>query len=100
MMLTELSGIGPSILMVQTAENRGRNNPSSLGYCFDLALGWQFPLKFDREYRVSFANNRSEQKLLCCNAFISVMKATELWNCDNLPHVQRLSRERALLGEA
>jgi hypothetical protein len=49
---------------------------------------------------VSFANNRSEQKWLCCNAFISVMKATELWNCDNLSNLQRLSRERTLLGEA
>src|SRR3954453_2979669 len=28
------------------------------------------------------------------------MKATELWNCDNLSHAQRLSRERTLLGEA
>jgi hypothetical protein len=49
---------------------------------------------------LSFANNRSEQKLLCCNAFISVMKATELWNCDNLSNAQRLSRKRTLLGEA
>jgi hypothetical protein len=39
-------------------------------------------------------HNRSEQKLLCCNAFISVMKATELWNCDNLSNAQRLSRQR------
>jgi hypothetical protein len=33
---------------------------------------------------LSLANNSSAQKLLCCNAFISVMKAAELWNCDNL----------------
>jgi hypothetical protein len=49
---------------------------------------------------VSFANNRSEQQLLCCNAFISVMKAAKLWNCDNLSNAHRLSRERTLLGEA
>jgi hypothetical protein len=49
---------------------------------------------------VSLANNRSAQKLLCCNAFISVMKAAELWNCDNLSNLQRLSRKRTLLIEA
>jgi len=43
-MLTNSGGIGPSILVVQTAENRLRNDPSSLGYCFDLAVRWQFPL--------------------------------------------------------
>lgn len=40
------------------------------------------------------------QRLLCCNAFISVMKAAELWNCDNLSNLQRLSRARTLLVEA
>jgi RNA polymerase sigma factor (sigma-70 family) len=48
----------------------------------------------------SLANNSSAQKLLCCNAFISVMKATELWNCDNLSNLQRLSRRRTLFTEA
>src|SRR4051812_3834730 len=37
----------------------------------------------------SFANNRSGQKLLCRNTFISVMKSAELWNCDNLSTLQR-----------
>ena len=36
---------------------------------------------------VSLANYRSAQKLLCCNTFISVMKTTELWNCDNLSYL-------------
>jgi hypothetical protein len=49
---------------------------------------------------LSFANNRSEQQLLCCNAFISVMKTAELWNCDNLSNTHRFSMERTLLGEA
>jgi hypothetical protein len=31
---------------------------------------------------------------------ITVMKATELWNCDNLSNLQHLSRKRTLLGEA
>ena len=48
---------------------------------------------------VLFANNRSGQKLLCCHAFISVMKTTELWNCDNLSNAQCLSRERTLFAE-
>jgi hypothetical protein len=47
-----------------------------------------------------FANNRSGSKLLCRNAFISVMKTTELWNSDNLSNLQHLSRERTLLAEA
>ena len=51
-------------------------------------------------FYVSFANNRSGQKLLCCNTFISVMETTELWNCDNLSNPQCLSRERTLLAEA
>jgi hypothetical protein len=49
---------------------------------------------------VSLANNSSEQKWLCCNAFISVMKAAELWNCDNLSNLQRLSRKWTLFTEA
>src|SRR3954471_20522708 len=49
---------------------------------------------------VSFANNRSGQKLLCRNTFISVMKSAELWNCDNLSKLQRLPRKRTLLSEA
>src|SRR3982751_4260643 len=49
---------------------------------------------------VSFANNRSGQKLLCRNTFISVMKPAELWNCDNLSTLQRLPRKRTLLSEA
>jgi hypothetical protein len=49
---------------------------------------------------LSLADNQSAQKLLCRNAFISVMKAAELWNCDNLLNLQRLSRKRTLLTEA
>lgn len=49
--------------------------------------------------RLCFANNRSGSRLLCRNAFISVMKTTELWNCDNLSNFQRLSREWTLLAE-
>jgi hypothetical protein len=49
---------------------------------------------------LSFANNRSEQKWLGCNAFISVMKSAELWNCDNLSNLRRLSRKRTLLTKA
>jgi hypothetical protein len=49
---------------------------------------------------LSLANNRSVQKLLCCNTFISVMKTAGLWNCDNLSNLQRLSRARTLLAEA
>jgi hypothetical protein len=40
------------------------------------------------------------QKLLCCNAFISVVKAAELWNCDNLSERQHLSSRRTLLAKA
>jgi len=50
--------------------------------------------------RLSFANNRSRQKLLCCNAFVSVMKATKLRKCDNLSHLQHLSGKRTLFAEA
>jgi predicted nucleic acid-binding protein len=49
---------------------------------------------------LSFANNRSGQKLLCRNTFIAVMESAELWNGDNLSKLQRLSRERTLLIEA
>src|SRR5437868_8571243 len=40
------------------------------------------------------------RKLLCCSTFIAVMKTAELWNCDNLSHLQHLSGERTLLVEA
>ena len=49
---------------------------------------------------VSFANNRSGQKLLCRNTFIAVMESADLWNGDNLSKLQRLSRKRTLLIEA
>ena len=48
----------------------------------------------------SFANNRSGQRLLCRSTFITVMEAAELWNCDNLSNLQRLSRKRTLLVQA
>jgi hypothetical protein len=49
---------------------------------------------------LSFANNRSGQKLLCCHALISVMKTTELWNCDNpagRPSSQRFLKYETLM---
>jgi hypothetical protein len=49
---------------------------------------------------LSFANNRSRQKLLCRNTFIPVMEAAKLWNGDNLSYVQHLSRKRTLLAQA
>ena len=49
---------------------------------------------------LSFANNRSGYKLLCCSTFIPVMEAAELWNCDDLSNAQHLSRKRTLLSEA
>src|SRR5438105_3645569 len=49
---------------------------------------------------LSFATNRSGQKVLCRNTFISVMKSAELWNCDNLSKLERLPRKRTLLSEA
>ena len=45
------------------------------------------------------ANNGSAQNLLCCNAFIAVMKSAELWNCNNLSNLQRLPRKRTLLAK-
>ncbi len=60
----------------------------------------QASLRAQLTVSLSLANNRSAQKLLCCNAFISVMKAAELWNCDDLSNLQRLSRKRTLLIEA
>jgi hypothetical protein len=36
---------------------------------------------------LSFAKNRSGQKLLCRSTFIPVMEAAELWNGDNLSHI-------------
>jgi hypothetical protein len=47
-----------------------------------------------------FANNRSGYKLLCCNAFITVVESAELWNCNDLSVAQRLSRKRTLFIEA
>ena len=32
---------------------------------------------------LSFVNNPSAQKLLRGDAFVSVVKTAELWNCDN-----------------
>ena len=49
---------------------------------------------------LSFANNRSGQKLLCRSTFIPVMEAAELWNGDNLSNIQHLSRKRTLLAQA
>ena len=48
----------------------------------------------------SFANNRSGYKLLCCNAFITVVESAELWNGNDLSVAQRLSRKRTLFIEA
>jgi hypothetical protein len=50
--------------------------------------------------RLSFANNGSAYKLLCSNAFISVVESAELWNCNDLSVAQRLSRKRTLFAEA
>jgi hypothetical protein len=61
-------------------------------------VDWRVKRRWRRS--LSLANNRFAQKLLCCNAFISVMKPAELWNCDNLSNLQRLSRKRTLLIEA
>src|SRR5437667_12046299 len=36
---------------------------------------------------------------LCCNAFITVMKATHLRNCDNSPGARHLPRKGTLLVE-
>lgn len=41
-----------------------------------------------------------DKKLLCRDAFISVMEAAELWNGDNLSHHLCLSRKRTLLAQA
>ena len=49
---------------------------------------------------LSFANNRSGYKLLCCNAFITVVESAELWNGNDLSVAQRLSRKRTLFIEA
>ena len=49
---------------------------------------------------LSFANIGSGYKLLCCNAFITVVESAELWNGNDLSVVQRLSRKRTLLTEA
>ena len=49
---------------------------------------------------LSFANSGSGYKLLCCNAFITVVESAELWNGNDLSFVQRLSRKRTLLTEA
>src|SRR5687768_1923442 len=35
-----------------------------------------------------FANNRSGYKLLCCNAFITVVESAELWNGNDLSVAQ------------
>ena len=50
--------------------------------------------------RLSFANNGSAYKLLCSNAFITVVESAELWNCNDLSVAQRLSRKRTLFAEA
>src|SRR4029453_16939674 len=47
-----------------------------------------------------FANNRSGYKLLCSNAFITVVESAELWNGNDLSVAQRLSRKRPLFAEA
>ena len=39
-------------------------------------------------------------KLLCCNAFITVVESAELWNCNDLSVAQRLSRKRTLFAQA
>jgi len=51
-------------------------------------------------YNLSFANNRSGYKLLCGNAFITVVESAELWNCIDLSIAQCLSRKRTLFIEA
>ena len=60
--------------------------------------------RFSRGCRVltslSFANNRSGKNLLRSNAFIPVMEAAELWNCDNFSHLLYLPKKRTLLAQA
>ena len=68
---------------------------SSLRECERLSYGQMAAV-----LHLSLAKNRSARKLLCCNPFISVMKAAQLWNCDNLSNLQHLSRKRTLLIEA
>jgi hypothetical protein len=49
---------------------------------------------------LSLANNGSAEKLLGCEAFISMMKTAKLWNGDNPSYVQRLSGKRTLFVQA
>src|SRR4051794_38849238 len=49
--------------------------------------------------RLFFANNRSGKNLLRSNAFIPVMEAAELWNCDNFSHLLYLPKKRTLLAQ-
>src|SRR3989442_16018513 len=48
---------------------------------------------------LSFAKTASAPMSLCCNAFITVMKATHLRNCDNSPGARHLPRKGTLLVE-
>ena len=51
-MLTDSGGIGPSILVMQTAENRLRNDPSSRWILFRPRSSLAIPTQLDREYLV------------------------------------------------
>ncbi len=85
------------IQRIQT--DRGRE---FFAYAFQEKL-MEYGIKF-RPLRpaspLSFANNRSGRKLLCCSTFIAMVEAAELWNCDNLSDLQHRSRKRTLLVEA
>src|SRR5437660_8966581 len=54
---------------------------------------------YDPQLDLSFAKTASAPMSLGCNAFITVMKATHLRNCDNSPGARHLLRKGTLLVE-
>ena len=49
----------------------------------------------DEQTNLSFANNGSGYRLLCCNAFISVVESAELWNGNHYAPEERKVPSRA-----
>ena len=49
--------------------------------------------------RLSLAKNTSFDRSLCCNAFITMMKASKLWDLDDSPSARYLPRKRTSFGE-
>jgi hypothetical protein len=66
------------------------------GARYDRSLN---PSRAEDWRRLSLAKNTSFDRPLCCHAFITMMKASKLWDLDDSPSARYLPRKRTWFGE-